>query len=434
VIPRTIFYSWQSDTPSQFNRAFIEDALQLAIDRLHANVELVPALRDSKLELDSDTKGVSGSPPVTQTILNKIQASTAFVADLTFVAKSFEQLARDPARMCPNPNVLIEYGYALKCLDHERMIGVQNTAFGEPAHGSLPFDLRHLRWPITYHYEPANEHQRAAVLEKLASELTTQLQTILLQAPLMGENVQMFSPQLAQADPAMFAAEKEELVADSMFGGDIPEFIVPNEGRAYLRLYPSIQVPPLETELAARTIASRGALWPMGADARGCTPARNQFGAIVYDASHKNDLRNFTQLFLSKEIWGVDAWVLNATHWREHFPDIGRGYIPSPLVERTFVAALANYLQFAQRFLELPLPLRVRAGLTKIKGYPIAVDNGVSGRALHNNLEWTTSIDSFDLRAHEILKPFFERMWQHCGLERSEKFHKRLVEQFGTAA
>ena len=57
-------------------------------------------------------------------------------------------MARRP-RPSPNPNVLLEHGYALACLGDERLIGVMNSGTGGRAE-LLPFDLKHRRWPINY--------------------------------------------------------------------------------------------------------------------------------------------------------------------------------------------------------------------------------------------------------------------------------------------
>jgi hypothetical protein len=53
-----VFYSWQSDTPANLNRSFVEKALGAAIERLHADVTLEPVLRDAAVQIDKDTKGV----------------------------------------------------------------------------------------------------------------------------------------------------------------------------------------------------------------------------------------------------------------------------------------------------------------------------------------------------------------------------------------
>src|SRR5207247_1228613 len=122
-------------------------------DRLKSDATVEPAVRETIIKLEKDTQGVPGSPPIADTILRKIEACTAFVADLTLVGESLSGIAKDGnrKRFFPNPNVTIEYGYALRCHGHDNMIAVLNTAFGESHTDNLPFDLRHLRWPIKYH-------------------------------------------------------------------------------------------------------------------------------------------------------------------------------------------------------------------------------------------------------------------------------------------
>ena len=44
-----------------------------------------------------------------------------------------------------NPNVMVEYGYALRSLTFEAMMPVMNTHYGAPT--ELPFDLGHVRHP-----------------------------------------------------------------------------------------------------------------------------------------------------------------------------------------------------------------------------------------------------------------------------------------------
>jgi hypothetical protein len=107
----TIFYSWQSDLPNRTNRSFIERALEKAIGTVAETLEVVEAERE-ELVLDKDTKGILGIPPIADVIFEKISKAAVFVPDLTFVGKSSN------GRLIPNPNVLIEYGWALKVLGH----------------------------------------------------------------------------------------------------------------------------------------------------------------------------------------------------------------------------------------------------------------------------------------------------------------------------
>jgi len=66
----TVFYSWQMDTPTDIGRNFIGTALELAIDMLNSDAGVEEASRG--VSLDSDTQGVSGSPPIVETISGRL--------------------------------------------------------------------------------------------------------------------------------------------------------------------------------------------------------------------------------------------------------------------------------------------------------------------------------------------------------------------------
>src|SRR5687768_13089235 len=103
----SVFYAWQSDSPQLTNLELIDQALRQAVARVAADGALIMTP-----EVDRDTANVPGAPPMAATILEKIDACSVFVADVTL---TYERRAGDP-RLSPNPNVLLELGYALKRL------------------------------------------------------------------------------------------------------------------------------------------------------------------------------------------------------------------------------------------------------------------------------------------------------------------------------
>ena len=115
----TVFFSWQSDTPTRTGRNFVRDVLDQACADIAGDTTIDEALR-SDLAVDSDTQGEAGQPPIAETIFRKIDGASVFVADMTFTN------TRPDGRPSPNPNVLIEYGWALKSLGHARVISVMN--------------------------------------------------------------------------------------------------------------------------------------------------------------------------------------------------------------------------------------------------------------------------------------------------------------------
>ena len=169
----TIFYSWQIDRPTGACRNFIERCLQSAIDRLRADIEIDEYLRD-ELQVDRDTKGVPGTPAIFDTIMEKIAKAGVFVSDLTFVG------TRPDGRPTSNPNVLIEYGYALASLGSERIIAVVNDAYGKATNVNLPFNLAHTRFPISYSLaEGANDEERKDTRTVLIKDFEIALRGIL---------------------------------------------------------------------------------------------------------------------------------------------------------------------------------------------------------------------------------------------------------------
>src|SRR5580698_8819927 len=169
---KTIFFSWQSDTARREGRNLIEKALTAAISRIAEDVKLEEAVREG-LTLDKDTQGVSGSPPIFTTILEKIDLAAIYVPDLTFVGKNLD------GEPIPNPNVLIEYGWALKSLGHKRIVAVMNEAHGAPTRESLPFDLAQVRYPITYNVpDDAPDTLRREERKKLSETLEIALRAV----------------------------------------------------------------------------------------------------------------------------------------------------------------------------------------------------------------------------------------------------------------
>lgn len=144
----TIFYSWQSDLPNSTNRGFIEDVINRAVKDINSSDEY-----EAYVILDRDTKGVPGSPNISQTLLEKIKKCDAFVADISIVTGW-----KEPGdRPSPNPNVLLELGYAIALLGWERIVLFCNDIYGTDE--KLPFDIRQHR-RIDYRLSKGSDKQQ----------------------------------------------------------------------------------------------------------------------------------------------------------------------------------------------------------------------------------------------------------------------------------
>jgi len=169
---RTVFYSWQSDLPNKTNRGVIGTALHDAAEEIAADdtIAVEPVV-------DRDTQGLPGAPDIAGAIFDKIAAADLFVADVSIVTRPSNRSRR--GRPAPNPNVLVELGYALRALGHDRIILVFNRAFGKVE--ELPFDLKMRR---TLTYDMAEEvEERAPERARLTKALETALRIGLSSLP-----------------------------------------------------------------------------------------------------------------------------------------------------------------------------------------------------------------------------------------------------------
>src|SRR5207302_9978988 len=98
------------------NRGFIHTALEAATKTLRedGSVQVDPVV-------DRDTAGVPGSPDISSTIFGKIEQALIFVCDVSIINQG-----KGERRLTPNPNVLIELGYALRALGPHRIIMAMN--------------------------------------------------------------------------------------------------------------------------------------------------------------------------------------------------------------------------------------------------------------------------------------------------------------------
>lgn len=165
----TVFYSWQNDLSRDIARDFIHDAAEIALSKVACDVRLEDSPR-----LDHDTEGVSGVPAIGDTILAKIDQCGAFLADVSIVAES--SIPGREKKHCPNPNVLLELGYAAARVGWERIILVMNRAFGNPR--KLPFDLRYRRFPFTFRLKSSVDSVDT-VRQQLASDIALGLHAVM---------------------------------------------------------------------------------------------------------------------------------------------------------------------------------------------------------------------------------------------------------------
>lgn len=153
----SIFYSWQSDLPNTKNRGMINNCINKATKQL-----LETCSKITEFELEMDSRNESGTPDLAKSIFEKIDACDIFIADISVInSKSHE-------RLTPNPNVLLELGYAAKTIGWSNIIGIYNSEFAEIE--DLPFDIR-FRKPLIYDTSSDLPKARDMLIKSLLSSI-----------------------------------------------------------------------------------------------------------------------------------------------------------------------------------------------------------------------------------------------------------------------
>lgn len=124
-----VFYCWQSDLPYSHNKEYIRELLD--------NIEKSPEADQHNIAIVEATSHMIGSPNITHELLEKIQNSDIFVCDASIINSQQED---QKIKKVPNPNVMVELGFAISSLGWDRIIMMFNEKYGSLT--QLPFDLQ----------------------------------------------------------------------------------------------------------------------------------------------------------------------------------------------------------------------------------------------------------------------------------------------------
>jgi len=192
----------------------------------------------------------------------------------------------------------------------------------------------------------------------------------------------------------------------------------------YLRLIPSTPINPIDSTEALQLVRA-GGLHPMTTRLWSLHHGRNQYGAFVYTTENheEQDIWHLTQLFKTGELWGIDAYTINKeVHMK--LATVNFGYISSVSFERAFINTLENYLRFARQTLNLSMPLKLVAGLTRVQGFKMGLPANpwerFGGHIITPDINYSAEIADYATPPAKILRPFFEYVWRECELSRPD--------------
>lgn len=408
-----VFYAWQSDRQVRLNKHLIRIALNLAARNISNDANLGVRVR-----IDADTEGVLGHVPVTETILRKIMGCDAFVPDLTFVSKTKGR------KLVCNPNVMLEYGYALRAKTHSLMMPVMNTAYG-PAE-KLPFDMGHLRHPIKYDLpEKAKNAERRAVRKALTEEFERILR-LMIAARVRVETPDAPTFQEVARNsyhPALYFAPGQTLAGFGNPGEQEYRFV--GEREIYLRLFPKYEQPAIGRVRLKEIVSSQRSLRAMSSRAiLSDLAASNDFGYIVFDASSNSTTQAISQAFVSGEIWGLNSEVFSSA--KLGHPEEKIIYFGAIGVEKAYTRALENFVSIVFEKMKLRSPYIVEIGAVGLRGIYMGAPHLEFGSHYYGPIREGSLVRRYELQGvtreerHDVLRQFFNDLYDLAEASRSD--------------
>jgi hypothetical protein len=394
---------------------------------LPATVE--PAIRNAGLTVDRDTLGIAGSPPIVDEIFKKIDKAFAFVADVTFVG------TRRDGRPTPNPNVLLEYGWALKSRGYYTIIPVMNTAYGEPSDQTLPFNMKHLRWPITYCLpDGADEATTQKVRSELVGILKAALRTIAESDEFKASipkppEVPAFVEMQPVDGSARFHPRNQPIgVVEAPFGfGDSHEVTLADGPAIWLRVMPDRTQARQWTvaELRAKMSTTGRQLLPLGNfNSWNYLRTAEGFGCVPTTADKADRIPAVMVAFKTGEVWSVYSGPASMHQ------SVGS-------LEPFFVECFMRCVAFLRDGLKISTPYRWIAGIEGLKGkkmYKVAAPgrgflDQLTGQSLQDVVTERCLITDLD-KVQLALVPFFRKLHDAFGIERLGHMDQALFQSF----
>jgi len=401
------FWSWQSDTPGKTGRHFVKKALEDAIDALQTEIEVDEP--DRELHLDHDRKGVSGSPDLANTILEKIRATSIFIADVTPVGET------QNGKLIINPNVAIELGYALAHVGDNSILMVLNNYYGDRE--SLPFDLKQKAGPIMYSLKP---DATTTELRQTQSSLSGIFKTAIRECikDLIEKNGINHSEhrEIDSTDNSAIYFQGGESLVERGINSDKLRVAYDNSAPLlYLRIIPEMAIPPLKHREVKDIIYGIKISPFRESVGGGASWERNRFGGITFTYENGRDgdcLFTTSQIFLNREIWGIDATLLS-----------GEKFIPSEGFEKLYESSLKHYLEVAENLLSLKPPFIIEAGATAVKDFTMAISNSYLGPIYDDEIKSRHRLLSLeDNDINSILLSIFDDFFDAVGEKRPNNF------------
>ncbi len=202
-----------------------------------------------------------------------------------------------------------------------------------------------------------------------------------------------------------------------IFANETPEPFYDN-AKMVLHLIPIISFNPAQS-YDINTIASEPAIMPPIHSFSGLSNRYNLDGCLTYSKGQEGKSYSYAQLYRNGIIEAVNGSMLK--------PQEQGLLIPSRLYEKELVKSTTQYLTILKT-LSVEPPIFIFLSMLGVKGYSMAVRDHFSFFETHTidrdvMLLPEVVVESYDVKAEDILKSSFDSIWNACGFRRSFNYN-----------
>jgi hypothetical protein len=345
--------------------------------------------------IDEGSEALIGSPDLVPSIISSIKNCDVVVADFTFTTTN---TADKPS---PNPNVMMEYGYALREKGEGAIITVFNEAYGPIS--QLPFDVRNRR-TIPFNLPPgANVTERDYVTKQLAQSIYSTIRLI---------NAPFLIPALIDGGACFVPPEQKFTIRAP--DGRAEQVFFPRGPKAFIRLQPKVDVPPLARADALKAATRIVAELPMPGITDGLEIGADDWGACSYASMQRGALAWVSQVTLTRELWATELVLMGSV---QEFNGESLPIIPSEELDEVILATAATFISVAEKQLCLEPPLTLIVGVANVEGLHVRHDimygfsKALAGPIQRQHIVVLTTIQSLKDDIFEATRAFWAAVY-----------------------
>jgi hypothetical protein len=155
---------------------------------------------------------------------------------------------------------------------------------------------------------------------------------------------------------------------------------------------------------------------PIGA--QGWGHRYNLEGLVASSTSNEGLAEAYTQVYRNGIVEAVEGYMLK--------PYNDRKLVPSVAYEGELISSFTEYLS-ALKSLGVQMPVVVFLTFVNIKGYSMALSNSMESYMIDRDVLFLPEVllNSYDVKAEQVLKPIFDAVWNSFGLPNSRNYNDK---------